>query len=96
MDELSELMVKHGAVIRAIQHETVRRYVVNKNSEPLGTVIYDDSIGRNVDVSIRENKHAGQFLLELTRDTYATVKFSGKRYFNSIQEIVEYLKGLGK
>lgn len=36
----------------------------------------------------------GQFVLECIKHSGATVKFSGNRFFGSLDEVAEYLAGL--
>lgn len=90
--ELEEIMVSHGVVLRAIPKKTrsiYERYHIDKY--PRGTIQYLEEFKREMLVfeSIPEN--AGKFIFECEKNTSATVHFSGKKYFDSIEQAVEDL-----
>lgn len=95
LKELEALMVRHGAVIRAITEN--ERIVVEKRHTvqfPNAEVKFLPEFNRKMLVEVKPRKHGGQFVLECVKHSCATVKFSGKRFFKSLDEVAEYLAGL--
>lgn len=95
LKELEALMVKHGAVIRAIT-ESERIVVEKRHADqfPNAEVKFLLEFNREMLVEIKPRAHGGQFVLECVRHSCATVKFTGGRFFKSLDEVAEYLAGL--
>lgn len=90
--ELERLMVQHSVVIRAIPKS--RRIIVEKRHAeefPNAEIKYLPEFKREMLVEERENKHGGEFVLEIAKHTHCRVDFTGKRFFKSLEEIIEYL-----
>ena len=89
--ELEALMVKHGAVIRAI---TENERIIHADQFPNAKIKFLPEFNREMLVEVKPCKHGGQFVLECIKHSGATVKFSGNRFFGSLDEVAEYLAGL--
>lgn len=86
--DLQNLMVEYGLVIRAIP--PTARIVVelrHKDKYPNGHAQYLEAFKREMWVEEIENIHAGQFAVEQCRSTTATVHFSGKKFYHSLEEL---------
>lgn len=96
LKELEALMVKYGVAIRAIPE--YERLVVEKRHAdqfPNAEVRFLPEFNREMLVEEKRLAYGGQFVLECVRHTGSTVKFTGSRFFNSLDEVAEYLAGLG-
>lgn len=93
--ELESLMIKHGAVIRAIT-ENERIIVEKRHADqfPNAEIKFLPEFNREMLVEVKPHKHGGQFVLECVKHSGATVKFSGNRFFESLNEVAEYLASL--
>ena len=93
--ELEALMVKHGAVIRAIT-ENERIIVEKRHADqfPNAKIKFLPEFNREMLVEVKPCKHGGQFVLECIKHSGATVKFNGNHFFGSLDEVAEYLAGL--
>jgi len=90
--ELEKIMVSHGVVLRALPKKTrgiYERYHIDKY--PHGTIKYLEEYKREMLVIESVPKNAGKFIFECERSTSATVHFSGKKYFDSIEQAIEDL-----
>lgn len=88
LDILQKIMIEKGLSIRAIP--MANRIVVelrHKDDFPNGHVQYLEEFKREMWVEERQNPHRGQFVVESNCGTRATVKFSGKRFYNSLQDL---------
>lgn len=96
LKELEALMVKHGAVIRAIT-ESERIVVEKRHADqfPNAEVKFLPEFNREMLVDVKSHAHGGQFVLECVRSTNSMVNFTGRRFFKSLNEIAEYLEGKG-
>lgn len=89
-EELSKVMIEKGLAIRAIPMD--RRIVVevrHKKEFPNGHAEYLEEFKREMWVEVRKNKHGGQFVVESNGGTNATVKFSGKTFYNSLDDLLK-------
>lgn len=93
--ELEPLMVKHGAVIRAIT-ENERIIVEKRHADQFSNakIKFLPEFNREMLVEVKPCKHGGQFVLECIKHSGATVKFNGNHFFGSLDEVAEYLAGL--
>jgi len=97
LNYLGQLMVKHGAVIRAIP-ESVRHVLEKSHAAefPSGEVKFLPEYKREMLVLYTHPIHAGQFTVELAKHTTAGIQFTGSRFFNTLEEVAKYLDALGK
>lgn len=100
LEELAYLMIKTGACVRALP-ETVRevtdaRHAKDKCYEHPSyvkkEVRYLPQYKREMFVAERRPEHAGMFLLETGLGTMSGIRFSGKRYYGSLDEVLDALK----
>lgn len=82
-------MIENALSVRAIP-ETVRNVVELKHKDkyPGGRVEYIDSFKREMWVYERCPRHGGQFVVESKCGTGSMIRFSGKRYYNSLEEVI--------
>lgn len=95
LKELELLMVKHGAVIRAITE--YERIVVEKrhvDQFPDAEIKFLPEFNREMLVGVKPHIHGGQFVVELVRHTCSTVRFKGRRFFKTLDEVADYLADL--
>lgn len=93
LNTLQKCMLENGLAIRVVPLMT--RIVVDirhKNEFPNGHAEYLDEYKREMWVENRENIHGGQFIAESNCGTNATITFSGKKFYDSIEELVADLK----
>jgi len=97
LKKLEELMVKHSAVIRALP-KNVRVVVEKRHADqfPNAEVKFLPEYKREMLVEYQQPRHGGQFILEFAKNTSGMVQFTGGRFFNSLEEVVEYLTKLEK
>lgn len=89
---LGELMVEHGACIRAIPK--VERSIVEPRhikEHPDGKLVFLPEYNREMLVYERIPKHAGQFLLKTGLSTSARVDFNSERFYDTIEDAAEAL-----
>lgn len=94
LEDLQKIMVSNGLTIRAIPVK--RRIVVelrHKNDFPNGTLQYLEEFKREMWVEERKNIHGGQFIVESNCGTNATIHFSGKKFYSSLEELIEDING---
>lgn len=100
LEELAKLMTERGACLRAIPtsvRETVEaRHASDKCYEDAAYVRKEikflPGYGREMFVAERRPEHAGMFLLETGLGTMSAVRFSGQRYYGSLDEVLDALK----
>lgn len=100
LEELARLMVERGACLRAIPmsvRETVEaRHASDKRYENPAYVKKEikflEGFRREMFVAERRPEHAGMFLLETGLGTMSTVRFSGKEYYGSLDEVLDALR----
>lgn len=91
--ELENIMVTHGVVLRAIPNKTTGIYEKRHIDQfPDGKIMYLEDFKRAMLVIEKIPKNAGKFILECEKNTLSTVKFTGRKYFDSIEEAVNSLK----
>lgn len=93
LELLQQLMIENGLAVRAIP--PTRRIVVelrHKEEFPDGHAQYLEEFNREMWVEERINSHGGQFVVERNCGTSSTVHFSGKRFYNSLSELIEDVK----
>lgn len=97
LKKLTQLMVKHGAVIRAIP-ESIRSVVEKRHAAqyPNAEVKFLPEYKREMLVSYKRPAHAGKFALTFAKHTSNDLVFTKWRFFNSLEEVAEYLTGLEK
>ncbi len=89
-EELAKVMIEKGLAIRAIP--MYRRIVVDirhKEEFPNGHAEYLEEFKREMWVEVRKNKHGGQFVVESNCGTNATVNFSGKKFYDSLDALAK-------
>lgn len=93
--ELEALMIKHGAVIRALP-ESVCTVAEKYHADqfPNAEVQFLPEYHREMLVEEKCLAHGGQYVLELARHSNAGVQFRGWRFFKSLNEVAEYLADL--
>jgi len=91
IDDLQQLMVTHGLVIRAIPYEqTFYLDVIHQNKYPDGVIEYNPVYNRQMLTITRSNTNlGGKFLIEQDFGRTSMVRFSGKKTYDSIQEAVD-------
>lgn len=96
-ENLAQLMVKHGAVIRAIP-ESIRKVVEKRHAAqyPNAEVKYLPEYKREMLVWYERPAYAGQFALTFAKHTSNDLVFLKWRFFNSLEEVAEYLFDLDK
>lgn len=100
LKELEELMIKYGGCIRAIPTITRERFEVRHFNDPdlcgpdivKKEIIYQEDFKREMVVIERIPHHAGMFLFETGNITSAQIRFSGKKYYNTLAEVIEAIK----
>lgn len=92
LKNLGQLMVKHSAVIRALPEE-VQIIVEKRHADqfPNAEIKFLPEYKREMLVEYRHPRHGGQFVLEFAKNTGNRVQFTGWRFFNSLEEVAEYL-----
>lgn len=92
LNQLSELMTRHGAVIRAIPQKKRHLYEKElKSLYPDGKIEYVDEFKREMLVQYTAPQNAGKFYLTFANHTMQTVIFNNSLIFDSLEEITEYL-----
>ena len=89
LEHLQNIMVENALSVRAIP-KTVREVVElrHKDKYPGGYVEYIDSFKREMWVYEKYPKHGGQFVVESKCGVGSMIRFSGKRYYNSLEEVI--------
>lgn len=90
--ELEKIMISHGVALRAIPEKV--RHVLEKqhiDRYPNGTIEYLDEFKREMLVFESIPKNAGKFILVKNQATSCNVSFTGKEYFDSIEQAMESL-----
>lgn len=97
LKNLAQLMVKHGAVIRAIP-ESIRNVVEKRHAaqHPNAEVKFLPEYKREMLVWYERPAHAGQFALTFAKHTGNDLVFLKWRFFNSLEDVAEYLNDLEK
>ncbi len=100
LKELEELLVEHGACIRAIPKTVISVVEVRHVNDPeyerpefiRKEVVYVERFKREMLVTERVPHHAGMFLVKTGEDTSSMVRFSGKKYYKTLKEAIEAIK----
>lgn len=100
LEELQDLMVRTGACVRAIpmsvreiveaRHASDKCY--EKPAYVKKEVKFLEGWGREMFVAERRPEHAGMFLVETKQGTMASVRFSGKKYYASLDKVLAALR----
>lgn len=92
IQELEKIMVEYGVVLRPIP-KIVRSVYEKKyaTTTPDGVVKYMEKYKREMLVVERVPENAGKFIFECQKNTNRIVHFHGKKYFDSIEEAIQYL-----
>lgn len=90
LNRLQEIMVEKGLSIRAIP-KTIRGTVElrHKNEFPQGHSEYLEPFKREMWVYEEHPKIGGKFVVESKCGTSSMVRFIGKRFYNSLEEILK-------
>ena len=92
--ELEKIMKEKGLVIRAIPNEVKSIYdAYHIKDYPNGKLEYIPQFGREMCVIMQAPKNAGKFMIESISHTYSEVKFNHTKYFDSIEEAINYIIG---
>lgn len=93
INELEELMIKHGLVIRAIKPYHIDVFEVrHKDKYPDSEEYYDERLKRNmIRRKVEHGKIANKFVIQKEETTDATVKFYKPIFFDSIEEAINSL-----
>lgn len=95
--ELEEIMIAQGVVLRAIPRVTISTLETSHSKDyPNGEIKYLPAYKREMLVIKRFPENGGKFLIETNQDTSSTVRFRGKRYFDSIGEAIGFILSIGK
>lgn len=95
--ELEEIMIAHGVVLRAIPCVTTSTLEMRHSKDyPNGEIKYLPAYKREMLVIKRFPENGGKFLIEANQDTASTVRFRGKRYFDSIGEAIDFILSIDK
>lgn len=95
LNSLAPLMVKHGAVIRAIP-ESIREVFEKRhiNDYPNGEVKYLPEYKREMIVTYKHPTLGGKFALTFAKHTNNDVAFAKWLFFDSLEEVAGYLAEL--
>lgn len=90
LEKLQKIMVENGLTIRAIP-KTIKDTVELRHSEeyPSGHKEYLLPYGREMWVYERHPINGGRFIVESNCGTNTIVKFYVKKFYESIEEIIE-------
>ena len=90
--QLEEIMISHGAVIRAIPREITQVLEKRHADEyPNGEICYLDKYKREMLVVKEIPKHAGKFIVQEARHTCSMIDFQKPVFFDSIADVARYL-----
>jgi|GEM_PF-3528522 len=94
--ELSEVMIEHGLVIRAIPKTVTAIYDPrHKNKYPSGVIKYDERLNRDMLFVESIPGNAGKFIIRSEESSNATVQFyKSKVYDTPIQAVEDFLENL--
>lgn len=95
LEELQELMIKHGAVIRAVPR-VVRGICETSHASrfPTGVISYVPEYKRDMLVVDRMPRTGGKFYVESVKNTGNTVTFNGHNGTNCFDTIEEAIMSL--
>lgn len=93
INELEELMIKHGLVIRAIKPYHFDVFEVrHKDKYPDSEEYYDERLKRNmIRRKVEHGEIANKFVIQKEETTNATVQFYKPTFFDSIEEAIDSL-----
>lgn len=93
VETIQKIMVDYGVVIRAIP--MVERFVLevcHKDQYPEGKVVMmGKPFNREMLVFEKPLHHAGKFIVAFANNTMSTVRFDGKHYFDTIDDVIDYV-----
>lgn len=90
LETLGKLMVEHNLAIRAVPLVVRGIFDVrHKDKYPDGVIQYLPDFKREMLVTERTPKHAGMFVVEKARGTASAVHFGGKKFYQSLEDIVK-------
>lgn len=92
---LEGLLIKHGAVIRAVPFK-IRSTIEKKHATgaPNETIKYLPEYKREMLIKYEYPKSGGKLLLTFAKHTGNDIVFTKWKYFNSLEEIIDYLSQL--
>ena len=89
MQELEQIMVEYGIVIRAIPHYQTSTFEArHKDQYPEAVEYFDVKCNRSMIKVQRPNRHGGKFLITKQADTGQMVSFHNPKYYDSIEDAV--------
>lgn len=90
LEKLQKIMTEKALSIRAIP-KTIRGVVETRHKDmfPEGCLEYLEEFKREMWVYERHPSHGGQFVVESNCGTGSIVRFSGKRFYDSLEEILK-------
>lgn len=93
INELEELMIKHGLIIRAIKPYHIEIFEVrHKDKYPDSEEYYDEQLKRNMlRRKVDHGKNANKFIIQKEETKCAMVRFDKPTFFDSIEEAVNSL-----
>jgi hypothetical protein len=95
--ELENILIEYGAALRAIPAEVYEVYAKTHIEDfPNGQIVYLDEFKREMLVVKSIPTNAGKFVFEHNCGTGRMVRFTGRQYYNSIEEVIESLLRLEK
>lgn len=87
--ELYKIMVEHGVVLRAIPDKIVKIYEKQHfDKYPDGTIKYMEEFEREMLIVEQTPINAGKIIMEQRKDTGSIVVFTGKKFYDSIEQAV--------
>lgn len=90
--ELEKIMIEYGITIRAIPHyDRSTIDIRHKAQYPNAIEYFDPRFHRNMLRTKKENCHAGEFMVVKNTDTCEIVSFFKPKYFNSIEEAIQWI-----
>lgn len=95
ISELEELMIACGGTIRAIPKDVRGVYSIYAHQQGCingGKIEYIPEYGREMYVTHTKPIHGGQFVFESVKSTRSIVDFTGKQFYNSIEELAKDMK----
>ncbi len=94
LEALQNIMIEKGLAIRAIPLSSRVVVELSHQSEyPNGCAQYLEEFKREMWVEVKKNKYGGQFVVESYCGTNATVRFAGRKFYSSLEELIDDIKG---
>ena len=94
---LERLMIKYGTVIRAVPEKisfTVEKRHINEYPE--GKIEFLPEYGREMLVGYKNHKYGGKLALGFAKHTANDLPFMKWQFFDSLEDIINYLVSMEK